>query len=204
MRDKITKPGARMWKKGEGLPNFDNNNIRGSLIITFDVEFPQTQLDEQQKNGESSSDLWRSDFKCQHDTLSWSLNLYEFSWHRWWLWWGNSHVYHISKLLKSITKNGSSNTFKFLWIWSEALSVGFFFLLSWIKLYFDFACLGLLLTFLYFVIGIRGLLKQNSVQKIYNGLQGYWQPERAHWHSRKRVYLLFSDCSQDGLVSFCF
>lgn len=52
MRDKITKPGARMWKKGEGLPNFDNNNIRGSLIITFDVEFPGTQLDEQQKNGE--------------------------------------------------------------------------------------------------------------------------------------------------------
>ncbi|KAF3843634.1 hypothetical protein F7725_002483 [Dissostichus mawsoni] len=25
----ITKPGARMWKKGEGLPNFDNINIRG-------------------------------------------------------------------------------------------------------------------------------------------------------------------------------
>ena len=42
-----------MWKKGEGLPNFDNINIRGSLIITFDVEFPQTQLDEQQKDGES-------------------------------------------------------------------------------------------------------------------------------------------------------
>lgn len=41
-----------MWKKGEGLPNFDNINIRGSLIITFDVEFPQTQLDEQQKDGE--------------------------------------------------------------------------------------------------------------------------------------------------------
>uniref|UniRef100_A0AAQ4QY79 DnaJ homolog subfamily B member 11 n=2 Tax=Gasterosteus aculeatus aculeatus TaxID=481459 RepID=A0AAQ4QY79_GASAC len=51
VRDKITKPGARMWKKGEGLPNFDNINIRGSLIITFDVEFPQTQLDEQQKDG---------------------------------------------------------------------------------------------------------------------------------------------------------
>ena len=42
-----------MWKKGEGLPNFDNINIRGSLIITFDVEFPQTQLDEQQKDGET-------------------------------------------------------------------------------------------------------------------------------------------------------
>lgn len=53
MRDKITKPGARMWKKGEGLPNFDNINIRGSLIITFDVEFPQTQLDEQQKDGKN-------------------------------------------------------------------------------------------------------------------------------------------------------
>uniref|UniRef100_A0A668AMF7 DnaJ homolog subfamily B member 11 n=1 Tax=Myripristis murdjan TaxID=586833 RepID=A0A668AMF7_9TELE len=51
VRDKITKPGARLWKKGEGLPNFDNVNIRGSLIITFDVDFPQTQLDEQQKNG---------------------------------------------------------------------------------------------------------------------------------------------------------
>ncbi|CAJ1078947.1 dnaJ homolog subfamily B member 11 [Xyrichtys novacula] len=50
-RDKVTKPGARMWKKGEGLPNFDNINIRGSLIITFDVEFPQTQLDDQQKDG---------------------------------------------------------------------------------------------------------------------------------------------------------
>lgn len=128
MRDKITKPGARMWKKGEGLPNFDNNNIRGSLIITFDVDFPQTQLDEQQKNGESSSDLSRSDFKCQHDTLSWkSLNLYEFSWHKWWLWWGNSHVYHISKLLKSIIENGSCNTFKFLLIWSEALMCWIFF-----------------------------------------------------------------------------
>lgn len=42
-----------MWKKGEGLPNFDNINIRGSLIITFDVEFPQTQLNEQQKDGKN-------------------------------------------------------------------------------------------------------------------------------------------------------
>ncbi|CAB1328622.1 unnamed protein product, partial [Coregonus sp. 'balchen'] len=46
---KITKPGARLWKKGEGLPNFDNNNIRGSLIVSFDIEFPQTQLDDNQK-----------------------------------------------------------------------------------------------------------------------------------------------------------
>ncbi|KTF77956.1 hypothetical protein cypCar_00045386 [Cyprinus carpio] len=51
VRDKITKPGARIWKKGEGLPNFDNNNIRGSLIVTFDVDFPKEQLDDQQKDG---------------------------------------------------------------------------------------------------------------------------------------------------------
>lgn len=63
LRDKITKPGARMWKKGEGLPNFDNINIRGSLIITFDVDFPQTQLDEQQKDGESDLLFQSSDVK---------------------------------------------------------------------------------------------------------------------------------------------
>lgn len=53
-RDRTTKPGAKLWKKGEGLPNFDNNNIRGSLIVTFDVEFPRGQFDEQQKAGEGS------------------------------------------------------------------------------------------------------------------------------------------------------
>lgn len=46
-----------MWKKGEGLPNFDNINIRGSLIITFDVEFPQTQLDDQQKDGKIEAEV---------------------------------------------------------------------------------------------------------------------------------------------------
>ncbi|KAK1797803.1 hypothetical protein P4O66_008156, partial [Electrophorus voltai] len=51
VRDKITRPGARIWKKGEGLPNFDNNNIRGSLIVTFDVDFPKDQLSDQQKDG---------------------------------------------------------------------------------------------------------------------------------------------------------
>ena len=56
VRDKITKPGARLWKKGEGLPNFDNNNIRGSLIVSFDVDFPQQQLDEQQKDGKEELD----------------------------------------------------------------------------------------------------------------------------------------------------
>lgn len=51
VRDKITKPGAKLWKKGEGLPNFDNNNIKGSLIITFDVDFPKEQLTNEQREG---------------------------------------------------------------------------------------------------------------------------------------------------------
>ncbi|KAI1235754.1 DnaJ subfamily B member 11, partial [Lamprotornis superbus] len=43
--------GHKLWKKGEGLPNFDNNNIKGSLIITFDVEFPKEQLTAEQREG---------------------------------------------------------------------------------------------------------------------------------------------------------
>ena len=43
-REKITWPGARIRKKGEGMPNFDNNNLYGTLYITFDVEFPKGEL----------------------------------------------------------------------------------------------------------------------------------------------------------------
>uniref|UniRef100_T1IYX8 J domain-containing protein n=1 Tax=Strigamia maritima TaxID=126957 RepID=T1IYX8_STRMM len=46
-RDKITWPGMRMRKKGEGMPNYDNNNLFGILYITFDVEFPKKDLTEQ-------------------------------------------------------------------------------------------------------------------------------------------------------------
>ncbi|XP_060067328.1 dnaJ homolog subfamily B member 11-like [Ylistrum balloti] len=51
VRDKITWPGARMRKSGEGMPNYENNNVKGALIITFDVEFPKgtlTQEDQEQ------------------------------------------------------------------------------------------------------------------------------------------------------------
>ncbi|CAD5112882.1 DgyrCDS2093 [Dimorphilus gyrociliatus] len=44
VRDKITWPGARMRKKDEGMPNYDNNNVKGTLFITFDVEFPKKGL----------------------------------------------------------------------------------------------------------------------------------------------------------------
>ncbi|VEN56817.1 unnamed protein product [Callosobruchus maculatus] len=48
-RDKITWPGARIRKKGEGMPNYDNNNLHGILYITFDVEFPKQELSEEDK-----------------------------------------------------------------------------------------------------------------------------------------------------------
>jgi len=49
-REKITWPGARIRKKGEGMPNYDNNNLHGNMYITFDVEFPKKELSEGEKN----------------------------------------------------------------------------------------------------------------------------------------------------------
>ena len=48
-RDKITWPGARIRKKGEGMPNFENNNLFGTLYITFDVQFPKGELTSEDK-----------------------------------------------------------------------------------------------------------------------------------------------------------
>ncbi len=49
VRDKITWPGARVRKKGEGMPNYENNNLFGTLYITFDVEFPKGELSKEDK-----------------------------------------------------------------------------------------------------------------------------------------------------------
>ena len=49
-REKITWPGARIRKKGEGMPNFENNNLYGTLYITFDVDFPKGELSEDDKD----------------------------------------------------------------------------------------------------------------------------------------------------------
>lgn len=49
VREKITWPGARIRKKGEGMPNYENNNLQGTLYITFDVEFPKEELSESDK-----------------------------------------------------------------------------------------------------------------------------------------------------------
>ena len=51
-REKVTWPGARIRKKGEGMVNYDNNNLHGILYITFDVEFPKQELAEEDKEGE--------------------------------------------------------------------------------------------------------------------------------------------------------
>ena len=48
-RDKITWPGARIRKKGEGMPNYDDNNLFGTLYITYDVAFPKGELSAEDK-----------------------------------------------------------------------------------------------------------------------------------------------------------
>lgn len=50
-RDKPTWPGARIRKKGEGMPNYDNNNLYGTLYVTFDIEFPKQDFSVDDKDG---------------------------------------------------------------------------------------------------------------------------------------------------------
>jgi DnaJ family protein B protein 11 len=54
VREKITWPGAKIKKKDEGMPNYENNNRRGDLYITFDIDFPKNELTAEQKE---SNDL---------------------------------------------------------------------------------------------------------------------------------------------------
>jgi len=50
-RKQVTWPGAKIKKKGEGLPSNENYNLRGDLYITFDVKFPRGELTLEQKEG---------------------------------------------------------------------------------------------------------------------------------------------------------
>lgn len=43
-RDKITWPGAKIKKANEGMPNYSDNLKKGTLFITFDVNFPKGEL----------------------------------------------------------------------------------------------------------------------------------------------------------------
>lgn len=40
-----------MRKAGEGMPNYENNNVKGALFITFDIEFPKGTLSDEDKAG---------------------------------------------------------------------------------------------------------------------------------------------------------
>lgn len=50
-RDKVTWAGARVRKKGEGMPNFENNNLHGNLYVTFDIDFPKQDFSDEEKEG---------------------------------------------------------------------------------------------------------------------------------------------------------
>lgn len=54
VREKVTKPGAKIRKKGEGMPNYENNNLHGTLFITFDVAFPEKEFSAEEKEGMKS------------------------------------------------------------------------------------------------------------------------------------------------------
>lgn len=49
-RDKVTWPGAKIKKKNEGMPNYHDNTKKGTLVITFDVNFPKGELTQEQKD----------------------------------------------------------------------------------------------------------------------------------------------------------
>lgn len=48
-RDKITWPGAKIRKQGEGLPHHEQNTLFGDLYVTIDIDFPRTELNEEQR-----------------------------------------------------------------------------------------------------------------------------------------------------------
>lgn len=50
-RDKVTWPGAIIKKAGEGMPNYDNNLVKGTLFITVDVDFPRGSLTDDKREG---------------------------------------------------------------------------------------------------------------------------------------------------------
>lgn len=33
------------------MPNYENNNFKGDLYVTFDIEFPKKDLTQEQKEG---------------------------------------------------------------------------------------------------------------------------------------------------------
>lgn len=50
-RSTVTWPGAKIRKRGEGMPYYENNNMHGDLIVTIDIQFPKKDFIEQDKEG---------------------------------------------------------------------------------------------------------------------------------------------------------
>ena len=50
-REKVTWHGAIIKKPGEGMPNYDNNNLKGTLYITVEVDFPKRAFSPEEKEG---------------------------------------------------------------------------------------------------------------------------------------------------------
>ena len=73
MRDKVTFPGAKIKKKDEGMPHYDNNHEKGDLYVTFDIAFPKGELPTETKNGMNS--------KLRHLTVVRSRVLVGTGWH---------------------------------------------------------------------------------------------------------------------------
>lgn len=67
-----------MRKPGEGMPNYENNNVKGQLFITFDIDFPKGTLTEEDKEGKTK-DL-RSDQKSVFHELN-QFHNYSFAEH---------------------------------------------------------------------------------------------------------------------------
>lgn len=65
-REKVTWPGARIRKKGEGMPSYENNNLYGVLYITFDVEFPKTAFSDEDKESKSKVSKFTNDIATLH------------------------------------------------------------------------------------------------------------------------------------------
>ena len=46
-RDGVTKPGEVVRIKGEGMPRVGNTSVKGDLIVTYSVAFPERLNGEQ-------------------------------------------------------------------------------------------------------------------------------------------------------------
>ena len=82
-RDKITWPGAKIKKNFEGMPNYEDNLMKGTLFITFDVNFPKGELTDKEREGDIENffiffdNFYFSVKKNQHHTTNNKPNMYK-------------------------------------------------------------------------------------------------------------------------------